>query len=256
MLFLFAGSSSIRQFHHQRNGMHSFTAFPGASIKGLLNDRSVTGHGAAIHHLAGTPGDRVLLVMLGNVDLDFTFYRHLLAGPDVSESDFLALRVEIYRDFVTGLIDAYAAAGELKRICILGPQLTPLRGEEFFIVTAGHAGMRVASLRALAERVDVSLAARHRRTLRFNDMLQAGLPAHPLVRLFRIDQHMLDGRGGLQPEFYPASSRDHHAAQKATVRLWHRQLRDEVPVFDEDWPRLGPPGIAKPGPGEHRLAAE
>jgi hypothetical protein len=243
-MYLFCGSSSIRQFHDDKPGTYSFTAFSGATIKGLMNRRSTTGHGAVIHHLAAAPMRKTVVIMLGNVDLDFSYFRGLLLDPAFDPDAFLRERVVLYGRFLQGLLDDPAVRANLRRLCVLAPQPSPLRGEGFFRATAGHARLEEARLRVAADQHDLSHAACLKRTLRFNDMLQMGLPQDELLRFHRIDRHMVDGRGGLLPRFYPARARDHHAVPEETLPLWQRRLHADVEAFAGAAPKVRPPGSA------------
>jgi hypothetical protein len=230
MLF-FCGSSSIRQFHSNQAGAVSYTAFSGSTIQGLVNHKSASGHGAIVRGMASLPVKKKMLLHFGEVDIDFTYYRNLCKSEDFDEAEFFKQRVQAYNTFLAQIIEEAGSKGLIEGLCILAPQPTPLRGDGFFAATAIHGRFKEEDLRRAGEHTDFSHAARIARLVSFNDMLQANIVKHELVRLYRIDRYMIDNGTGLHEQFYPKHPAEHHPAPRQTVIYWRRALRDEVRQF-------------------------
>ena len=239
MLFAFCGSSSVRQFQRDFAGSFSITGFSGATIKGLMQKTGGVGHGRVIRHIARAPQKKALFLMLGNADLDFTYYRNFCQEMRLDEDDFFNSRVTIYSAFLQHILNDDAETGEIAVLGVLAPQLCPLRDEVFPAVIAAHTGVPEARVREAGRHLDLSHAARLARTLRFNDRLEAGLPRHPKLRLHRIDHRMLESEGRLAAPFFPAQPREHHAAKAETFRCWREILAEQEPQYA---PR--PPAVA------------
>ncbi|MDQ1078860.1 hypothetical protein [Pseudoroseomonas cervicalis] len=231
MLFAFCGSSSVRQFYRDFPGTFSVTAFSGATIKGLMQKNSGIGHGRLIRHIARAPQKKALFLMLGNADLDFTYYRNFCQEMRIDEADFFGSRVTIYSAFLQHILNEDAEAGEIEVLGVLAPQLCPLRDEVIPAVIAAHTGVPEARVREAGRHLDLSHAARLARTLRFNDLLEAGLPRHPKLRLLRIDRMMLEADGKLAAPFFPGHPHEHHAAKGETFRCWRQILAEHVPPY-------------------------
>ncbi|EFH10213.1 hypothetical protein ACFFMP_18155 [Pseudoroseomonas cervicalis] len=231
MLFAFCGSSSVRQFQREFAGNFSVTAFSSATLKGLMQKNSGIGHGKVIRHIARTPQRKALFLMLGNADLDFSYYRDFCENMRIDEADFFGSRVTIYNAFLEHILNDDLQAQSIAVIGVLAPQLCPLRDEVFPAAIAAHTGVEEARMREAAAHLDLSHAARIDRTLRFNDLLEARLLRHPKLRLHRIDRMMLDGEGKLAAPFFPAQPREHHAAKAETFRCWRELLAEHVPQY-------------------------
>lgn len=231
-MFIFCGSSSTRQFYNEVPGRFAFCVFSGASIQGLRGENSTQGLTKFLRHIAGLPMEKTLVLMLGNADLDFSYYRAHCIDKFSSDEDFHEGRIRIYNQFLQAMVQAHGETGLISRICVLAPQLTPLRDAVFVPVTAANTGVPVERMQALTTRLDCSHTARLQRTLAFNDRLEAQLFRHDLVMFARIDRQMIDAEGQLIESFYPAAPRDHHAAKRATLPLWQEALRADVEPFD------------------------
>lgn len=225
-MFLFVGDSHSRQFQCDRPGRWGFVSFSGVTIKGLASPGSE--HAAAIRHLAAIPIEKTLFIMLGAVDLDITYYRTIALGGDTELRPFLARRVEIYRSFLDDL--AVGAGASLRHVCVLAPQLTPLRDEAFIPATAAMAKLSEEEMARAASRVDCSHRARCARQIAFNDLLGA-LSVEGSRSVHRIDRGMTVDGVLIADRFIPKRAREHHADPAATLPLWQADLQAFVPAY-------------------------
>lgn len=230
-MLLFCGSSSILQFPLRNGGSIGRFSFLGSSILGLANEKSTTGHGPIVKGLAHLPGEKLFVLMFGNVDLDFTYYREsCLSGVTDIDAHFTRC-ISAYNSFLESLLEEAARGGYPIRVCVLAPQLSPLRDSVFAEVTAKHARVPEDAVRALGEKMDISHRARLSRTQAFNTRLEREILPHDLIRVFRIDQDMLDADGALHERFHNPNMRDHHANGHETLKCWRAVLSNDVPIF-------------------------
>ncbi len=174
---------------------------------------------------------KALFLMFGNVDVDFSFYRKLaLEGPFDVEA-WIDARLEAYNGFIERLIDDSTPDDGFSTVTILAPQPSPVDDETFFAIMPAHTKVVEADFRAAGQHSDLSHTARNRRTVHFNDRLQAGLLPHPLVKLYRIDQDMLDGEGQMIARFYPDQRDEHHAKAGETRQLWFKRMMVDIPTL-------------------------
>lgn len=227
-MIMFLGDSHSRQFQDDLPGQWAHASFSGVTIRGLASPNA--GHAPAMKLLAAAPFEKIVLIMLGSVDLDVTFYRMVAMGGDPDVEGFLAGRVAIYRRFLDELM---ADAGDfVQHLCVLAPQLTPLRDEAFVPATAAMAKLPDAEFAAVTDRLDCSHRARCARQMLFNDRLAAALPDEGRRSLHRIDHAMAGPDGTLIDDLYlPARILEHHAERSMTLALWHRELQAVVPPY-------------------------
>ncbi len=170
-----------------------------------------------------------MFIMLGGVDLDVTFYRKLALGKPADEALFFEERGDIYRRYAELVL--WAAGEHLDHLCILAPQLTPLRDHVFVRATAQMAKVDVDLLQGATEQIDCSHRARCVRQRKFNDALQQAFVDNDRLSFHRIDLEMTSDGAMIGDVFCGPNERDHHANAKATLPLWEAQLQDHVPRF-------------------------
>jgi hypothetical protein len=181
--------------------------------------------------IASLPVKKKMLLHFGEVDIDFTYYRNLCRYDNFDATEFFEQRVQAYNSFLAQILEEAGSKDLIDGLCILAPQPTPLRGDGFFAATADHAKIKEEDLRRAGEHTDLSHAARIARLVAFNDMLQANILKHELVRFYRIDQYMTDNGVSLHERFYPKHPTEHHPSPRQTVIYWRRALRNEVRQF-------------------------
>jgi len=228
-MLIIAGDSHSRQFQREAPGAWGFFSFSGATIKGLFSATSLLRHGETIKHLAAAPFQKQMFVMLGGVDLDVTFYRNLAFGRMGDERAFFEERAAIYSRYIEFLL--WAAGDHVEHICVLAPQLTPLRDEVFVGATARMAKIDEEDLRRVGRNVDCSHRARCIRQRVFNDTLQGAFTASEKMSFHRIDNDMTSDGELIADAFCRRNEWDHHADPKATLPLWEDRLQDHVPRF-------------------------
>jgi len=231
-VLLFCGSSSIQQFALRDGGSIGRFAFTGASMIGLVNDKSTTGHGQIVRTLVKLPGTRQVVLLFGNVDLDFMYYRQCGQKGIFPIEDHFTRCITAYNRYIQSLLDEAEESGNAISILVLAPQLTPLRDSVFTEVTARHARVQIGVIQALEGQMDLSHRERLARTRRFNDRLEQEILPDPRVRLFRIDHAMVDADGALHERFYPPRVQDHHATIQETFPLWRAALSQDLRIYE------------------------
>lgn len=230
-MFIFCGSSSVRQFLGDRGGLFSYTIFSGSTIKGLMRQNSVSGHGAVMRHFAQAPMRKTMFFMFGNTDLDFTFYRSFCINFEIDTEQFILDRINSYNSFLSAILQDDPERSKIHALCVLAPQPTPLRDEYFFRVTSEITGVPEERLLEAAAHLDLSHRARIERAISFNDALENGILKDDRVRFYRADRKMLNESGVLLDRFFPKDVQDHHAEKRHTVRLWKGALKREFSSF-------------------------
>jgi hypothetical protein len=226
-MFLFCGDSHTRQFRMDLPGSFCTSIVSGTTIKSLKSTSS-SSFGDMVYYLSAAPRRKTLFIMLGAVDLDFTYYRKLCLSGEVDEADFLNSRVDAYNGFLSRLLQDDVVGQTIRGIRILAPHATPLRDAAFFRVTSKTASVPEENLRKAGETTDLSHVARNKRIVAFNDKLGNSLVKHRRVQFLRIDKDMLDGTGELRSRFYPDNKKDHHANPAATLQAWSLYLESDI----------------------------
>ncbi|MCB8877567.1 hypothetical protein [Acidisoma silvae] len=225
MIHMFFGDSHSRQFVGTSWGIFAHYIFSGATIKGLSNNNSTTGHAKIIDLSVSNKLRKQIFLMLGHVDLDFTLIRDLCSNPSLDISDFIQKRIEIYVNFVYRLQSLDMA---IENIFILGPQISPLRNNYFFKSTALQINCEPDLIQDTATRVCIDDATRAAQVIYFNDQLSQAINVFNKVHFLRIDKKMVD-RGNLILEHFIANDKaDHHANISQTQKLWHPLLNDFI----------------------------
>lgn len=188
--------------------------------------------------------EKTLVMLFGNVDLDFIYYRTCCKRGIFDIENHFTRCISAYNDFLTSLLDEAGASGKPTRICILAPQLTPIRDSVFIEVTARNANVTEDELRAMAEKIDVTHAARLARTRAFNARLEREIIPHEHIRVFRIDGDMMDGSGALHERFYPPNVKDHHANEHETFKCWRAALSNDLSIYQRFRPDAPPRALA------------
>lgn len=230
-LYLFCGDSHARQLRTERPGAFTHAIFSGASIKGLVNEQPDKVHGQVIRHYARAPVIKALFLMFGSVDVDFSFYRKLALEGLFDVDAWIDERVDAYNRFISDLIQASPEGDGFSTITVLAPQPSPLDDANFFKIMPAHTKVSEGEFRASEAHSDLGRVARNRRTVYFNDRLEAGLMKHPWVKLYRIDRDMLDADGKFIERFVPELPDEHHANTVETRQLWFRLLKTDVPTL-------------------------
>lgn len=230
-MLLFCGSSSILQFPLRNGGSIGRFSFTGSSIIGLANEISTTGHGPVVRGLVHLPGEKLFVLLFGNIDLDFMYYRQCCVKGAADIDAHFTRCISAYNRFLESLLKEASRSGYPVRVCVLSPQLTPIRDSVFAEVTAKHARVPEDAVQALGERMDVSHRMRLSRTQAFNARLEREILPDDRIRVFRIDQDMVDANGALHERFYPPNIRDHHANIHETLKCWRVALSHDVPIF-------------------------
>lgn len=228
-MYLFCGDSHARQFRTDAPGVWSTIIASGATIKGLANPSSKSALSELIVHQAKAPRRKLLYIMLGGVDLDFSYVHTLCRDGAVDEEAFMASRIEAYSGFLQRLFEDRRVDRQLKGVRVLAPQPTPLRDEHFEAVTCQAAKVEPEALRAVRGDIDFSQGARNRRLVAFNDRLECELFQHQKLKVLRIDTKMLDEGGELLPQFYARKANDHHCNPAETLHVWAAKLEDDIP---------------------------
>lgn len=223
-MYMFFGDSHSRQFVGVSWGIFAHYVFSGATVKGLANTSSVTGHAEIIRHAVANGKPKTVFLMFGNVDFDFSLAREAVQDSSLNPESFIETRVQCYLQFATGLLRDAPERHRIRKLCILGPQISPLSGCNFFVQTPKHADVTESQLRAAAARCDLSDLARARLVLAFNDRLTAAFAGHPLADVLRIDRAMLEETGKIRDFFIPADPSDHHPVAAITREFWRPLL--------------------------------
>ena len=229
-MYMFCGDSHLRQFHNY-SGMDIFslTSFPGATMKGLATVRGALGHREAILALATVPKPKTVFLMFGNVDLDVTWFRKSILEGKIDEEDFFRQRLDALTAFVKEC--QRLAAGVVRRVCVILPQLPTVADPHFSELTAHMIHFEERQLIELAAAQDCSHLARCHRTARFNEYISQGVPSDGDLAVYRIDDQMADETGLILPRFVRDGPPDLHATSEATLPLWWDLLKDEVQEY-------------------------
>lgn len=216
MIYMFFGDSHSRQFVGTSFGTFCHYVFSGATIKGLANNKSKTGHASLIKSALTVDVRKTLFFMFGSVDLDFSRIRAHCLG-DVDTEQFMNERIAIYSDFVASIKNDFA---NIENIFVIAPQISPLVGENFFVQTAKHISLDEGLIREAARKVAIGDVDRAKYIIHFNDHLEKALEERAGVKLLRIDRAMVDEQGAVKPNFIPADPNEHHARLDQTQRAW------------------------------------
>ncbi|MBR0652794.1 hypothetical protein GXW78_24270 [Roseomonas terrae] len=190
--------------------------------------------------MAELPGNNTFVLLFGNVDLDFIYYRHCCLKGVVEDVVHLQRCISAYKAFLEDLLLKGQERGRSCKICVLAPQASPIRDEVFVEVTSRQAKVGREAIRKLGDRIDVSHSARLARTRMFADMLERDIALRDLIRVFRIDGEMIGPDGALVDRFYPKLLMEHHANPLETHKSWRRALSDELDIFHRFRPAATP----------------
>jgi hypothetical protein len=233
-MYMFCGDSHLRQFDDFPGlDIFSLTSFPGATMKGLATVGGAIGHRETILALATAPRPKTMFLMFGNVDLDVTWFRKSILEGKIDEDDFFHQRLNALTTFVKEC--QRLAAGVVRRVCVILPQLPTLADPDFIPLTARLIDFEERQLIELAGAQDCSHLARCHRTARFNEYISQSVPSDGDVAVYRIDDQMADETGLILPRFVRDGPPNLHASE-ATLPLWWDLLKDEMPehrVMDE-----------------------
>lgn len=228
---MFFGDSHSRQFVGVSWGIFSHYVFSGATIAGLASTNSKTGHGLIVKEALAPDREKLVFLMFGSVDFDFSLVRELVRDPGAGVEAFVERRVTGYRDFLRSIVDDPALIRSIRKICVCAPQISPLRNDNFFVQTPKHTEDAEADVRALAQRIDLSDRARGAIVGRFNDRLEGAVADMAQVEVMRIDREMLDEQGLVLDRFVSPLPEDHHAVAWATMQLWQPLIRRYIEDF-------------------------
>lgn len=233
-MFMFCGDSHSRIFQIDTWGKFSFNSFSGASISGLPSRTSHTQHGIIIRHLAQAPEKKILFLMFGNVDIDFTFYRSVALDHTVTLERFIADRVRSYISFLTLLRDEDYGKSLLEEICVLGAHLSPVLDENFVEVTGPQTKLDADAFIELGTRIELSQPARTSRTIALNNALEQELARlGGMISFVRIDKSMLNSKTVIDEKYGGRFRLDHHPNRTQTLKLWYSALAEKIPAFAE-----------------------
>ncbi|ATQ67500.1 hypothetical protein CQW49_06030 [Methylosinus trichosporium OB3b] len=229
MMMMFFGDSHSRQFQSDNPGTWAHVSFSGATMKGLRRDKSKVGHSRAIRTMSMIPVQKTVFIMLGQVDMDVTFYRDVATRGAFDETEFFTERAMIYRAFADGLL--MMAEPFITHVCILGPQVTTLDDDVFGSATAALARVPEEDFKREVYKIDCSHVERCRRAKRFNDIVADWFSNEEKVSFHRIDNDMVDENYLIRKEFIRPRKTDHHARNDMTLPLWQDRLQDFVPRY-------------------------
>ncbi|MBS7537169.1 hypothetical protein KHC28_26320 [Ancylobacter sonchi] len=205
--------------------------FSASSMKGLSNPKSVIGHGEVVRNLALIPIPKVLLLHFGEVDVEFGYYRKFCERMEIDEDNFFGEIINSFNKFIEEIIDKSQNTRSVSSICVLMPQPCPLRDETFCRVTSQFADVSVEKMQEIADYIDIRHAARNKRCVSFNNLLEANLIKDRKIKCFRVDKDMLDKNYEYRSEYLPKSTSEHHAEPRTTFPLWQEKLQNEVKPY-------------------------
>lgn len=217
----FIGDSHIRQFYMYGYGNYSISSFSGSTIKGLNRENSTVGHGKIIKTIIESHDNAKFFILLGAVDLDFTFFKALYLDENLQFETFAKSLCDSYARFLSNL-----SMKASSKIFVLGPHVSPLVGDKFFHFTSQIAGLDPVALRNLVERKDLGQGRRAWNTIHFNNLLQEYIQQETSANFLRIDRDMIDEKGTIEKKFI---AHDHHAKASETLKLWKSKLVEHVP---------------------------
>ena len=230
-MYMFLGDSHSRQFVGITWGIIIHHVFSRATMKGLISPESVTGHGKIIRHALTVPTEKIVFLMFGGVDLDFSFHREVCRDLVIDLDEFFGARTEACRQFVDDIFEDRQAAPFIRHFCILGPQISPLRGDGFIRQTSIQAGVAEDRLREACDIFDFSHEARNRRVVEFNDRLEATFANRDRISFCRIDKEMVDVNFAIKDVFAHPNPLEHHAATWETVQVWRPLLSNYMDLL-------------------------
>ncbi|WP_275783899.1 hypothetical protein [Pararhizobium gei] len=228
MINMFVGDSHSRQFVGASYGIFCHYVFSGATVKGLANSVSKTGHAKLIKEAVATEQEKTVFLMFGSVDLDFSLQREFCLKEEVDVEKFLTDRIDTYHAFIQSLLDAGRKSGVIKKLIVICPQVSPLVSDNFFVQTPKHIRLDPALLKKAAQRFDISDEARARRVILFNDALHGKVSDLREVSTIRIDRQMVDENYRILGNFIPKSPIEHHAVLSQTQKLWGPILNEYI----------------------------
>ncbi|MFH6783621.1 MULTISPECIES: hypothetical protein [Methylobacterium] len=226
MMHMFFGDSHSRQFVGTSWGIFCHYVFSGATIKGLGNKNSTTGHNEIIIDAVSARAPKTLFFMFGSVDLDFTYVK-MCHSKSIDKENFIEERIKIYSEFLQNVIKT---GKNIDNIFILGPQLSPLKGENFFRQSYKHVEIAEEEIRKTAALYPLSDHDRSSLVVEFNDKLEVNLKEELNIRMLRIDKAMMGEDGLIRDEFIPDDISDHHARTDKTQAIWRTIINEHVKI--------------------------
>ena len=219
-MYMFFGDSHSRQFVGTTWGIFCHYVFSGATIKGLANKNSITGHNRIIIDATSNKTPKTLFFMFGGVDLDFSYVKMCCAG-NFEKYSFIKDRVEIYCEFIRSIDKDDCCVHD---IYVLGSQISPFRGEHFYIQVPGHIGVSEDEVRRASSFYPMKDSDRASLVVEFNDALENKLRNEFNIKMFRIDRQMIEDNGEIKEKFIPSNIDDHHAKIDQTIKLWNEHI--------------------------------
>ncbi len=216
-MYMFFGDSHSRQFVGTSYGIFSHYIFSGATIKGLINQSSVTRHDQIIRHAVSGNQRKALFMMFGSVDFDFSLIRKISIEESTDIDAFKCERAIIYARFISELLITNST---IDNIFILGPQISPLINDNFYRQTAKHINVEAGSIHRAMVKYSMTAQKRNRTIMSFNDILQERFSEMDKVTFLRIDRAMISIDNHILQEYIPDDPTEHHANPLATQKLW------------------------------------
>ena len=162
---------------------------------------------------------------------NFLFHREVCRDLVIDLDEFL--RAELKRAVNSLMIFSRIgqAAPFIRHFCILGPQISPLRGDGFIRQTFIQAGVAEDRLR---EHVIFSISVTrpdNRKVVEFNDRLEATFANRDRISFCRIDKEMVDANFAIKDVFAHPNPLEHHAATWETVQVWRPLLSNYMDLL-------------------------
>ncbi len=207
--------------------IYSVTSFPGATIRGLSNDKSVTSHGETICHISQLPNIKHIGLLFGAVDLDFTYIYKLARDPTLVLLEYYKDSINSYIKLIYKILESNATV----TIHILSVQLSPLTDEHYLACPeiVNHTDQSIVS--DLLSKHELSHHKRNTNTILFNDMLETAIRdqiKNARCIFHRIDKDMYCNETGILHEMH-INGKDHHP--KNTINLWRSLLKPYFPFM-------------------------
>lgn len=220
---LIVGDSHILCLQNYNNNKNNIYEYSASSIKGLLNEKSISGTGNKIIDLANSLKYENLYIMFGKVDLEWV-YPYKLKSENIEIRDYIEEISNKYIEFINII------ANKFKRIYVMGLHLPSLEEREMIeCINNYYAIIDVSSKAFIEHNLNPSknigcLKKRTEEIIMFNNILNNKIKKINSKNVFYIDitEELLNKETNTCKKEYIADN-DHHLKRNETGIIWYEK---------------------------------
>ena len=220
---LIVGDSHILCLQNYNNNKNNIYEYSASSIKGLLNEKSISGTGNKIIDLANSLKYENLYIMFGKVDLEWV-YPYKLKSENIEIRDYIEEISNKYIEFINIIADKF------KMIYVMGLHLPSLEEREMIeCINNYNAIIDVSSKAFIEHNLNQSkkigcLKKRTEEIIMFNNILSNKINKINSKNIFYIDitKELLNKETNTCKKEYIADN-DHHLKRNETGIIWYEK---------------------------------